>query len=121
MRATRGASDGVLCERRRVMRATRCCANDDVLYERGVVRTTTYYANNVGCEGRGVVRAMRGARNDAKLYRHTHPRDDIFWNKLTHHGPFRTMFIAGTAMRIEEEIIDGTQNDAMEKSLLADL
>jgi uncharacterized protein (DUF433 family) len=30
------------------------------------------------------------------------------------------MFIAETAMRVEE-IIDGTQNGAMEKSLLADL
>jgi hypothetical protein len=31
------------------------------------------------------------------------------------------MFIAETVMRVEEEIIDGTQNDAMEKSLLTDL
>jgi hypothetical protein len=55
------------------------------------------------------------------LYRHTHPHDDPFWNKLTHHGPFRNTFIAETAMRVEEEIIDGTQNGTMEKSLLADL
>jgi hypothetical protein len=56
-----------------------------------------------------------------KLYRHTHPCDDTFWNKLTHHGPFHIMFIAETATRVEEEIIDGTQNGAVEKSLLADL
>jgi hypothetical protein len=67
------------------------------------------------------MRATRGARNDAKLYRHTHPRDDTFWNKLTHHGPFCNMFIAETVMRVEEEIIDDTQKGAVEKSLLADL
>jgi hypothetical protein len=31
------------------------------------------------------------------------------------------MFITETVTRVEEEIIDGTQNGAVEKSLLADL
>jgi len=64
------------------------------------------------------MQATRGARNDTKLYRHIHPRDDTF---LIHHDPFHIMFIIETIMRIEEEIIDDTQNDAMEKSLLTDL
>ena len=52
-------------------------------------------------------------------YRHTHPRDDTFWNKLTHHRASGIRFIAETITVVEEEIIHGTQDRAMEKPFLA--